>query len=268
MTIGIALAVPDGIALCADTQTTWNQDIKQVKIEGQEDLADLEQPIRQPIGWSKGAKKLFPFKFGPNKAAILTAGMASIGSRSSRSVFKKLEQGSSDIDTCDNAVNYLVQGIQEELRQLHNVDDLSQAPVSAVEFVFAAFEENDITKPYLSSNIVFSGTITINNQPNTSGHYLRWTNTDPTKGRYHACWIGRTDFVAHVVNHKNKKLPPVAGQYHMMTLEDAVSYTKFLAEFTCDFQRFAVMVPDTGKPVVSAVLTPDEFRFVINAPEI
>jgi hypothetical protein len=51
-----------------------------------------------------------------------------------------------------------------------------------------------------------------------------------------------------------------------MTLEDAVSYTKFLAEFTCDFQRFAIMVPTCGKPVVSAILTPEGFKYVENAP--
>jgi hypothetical protein len=44
-----------------------------------------------------------------------------------------------------------------------------------------------------------------------------------------------------------------------MTLADAVDYTTFLVRFTCDFQRFAVMVPDVGRPIVSATLTPDGY---------
>jgi hypothetical protein len=268
MTIGIAIAVPDGIAMCADTQTTWNQEITQVKIKGHDDPVELKQPIRQPIGWSRGAKKLFSFNYGSHKGAILTAGMASIGSRTSRAVFKKLEQQCPELDSCDEVVEFLVQGLREELREFHQVDDLSQAPISIFQFVFASFEEKDITRPYLSSNVIFSGTLNIDNKPNSSGHILRWRNSVESPGRYNACWIGQTEFVTHIVNHKNPNLPPISGQFQMMTLEDAVNYTKFLAEFTCDFQRFAVMVPDCGRPVASAVLVPEEFRYVINEPEI
>jgi len=46
----------------------------------------------------------------------------------------------------------------------------------------------------------------------------------------------------------------------MMTLADAVDYTKFLVEFTCDFQRFAVTVPDCGRPIISATLTPGGYE--------
>ena len=46
----------------------------------------------------------------------------------------------------------------------------------------------------------------------------------------------------------------------MMTLADGVDYTKFLVEFTCDFQRFAVMVPDCGRPITSSTLTPERYQ--------
>jgi hypothetical protein len=68
------------------------------------------------------------------------------------------------------------------------------------------------------------------------------------------------EFVSHIVNHNNKKLPELSGQYHLMTLTDAVDYTTFLAKFTCDFQRFAVMVPDCARPIISATLTPDGYE--------
>ena len=263
MTIGIAIAVPDGIALASDTQTFWSKEITKVKAKGIEKPVELEKPIRQPVGWSPGAKKLFPFEYGAGKGAILTAGMSSIGKRTARAVFKKLEMECPDTNSCEEVVKYLVEGIKTELRGVHQVKELSKAPLSILDFVFVSYENRDITKPFISSNLVFSGTLNIGGSPNTSGHHQRWQNSPY---RYGACWIGRVEFVAHIVNHTNPRLPRISGQYHMMTLADAVSYAKFLAEFTCDFQGYAVMVPDCGKPVVSAIVTSDEFKYVENAP--
>ena len=80
---------------------------------------------------------------------------------------------------------------------------------------------------------------------------------------YGGTWIGRTEFVTHIVNHKNEKLPSISGQYELMSLSDAIDYTKFLVEFTCDFQRFAVVVPDCGRPIISATLTPEGYSEII-----
>jgi len=264
MTIAIAIAVPDGIAMSADSQTTWNQDITSVKVKNRTELVELEAPIRQPVGWSTGARKLFSFEYGSRKGAILTAGMASIGNRTSRSIFKKFEQECPKSDNCEEVVEFLVKGIKEEMLKIYQTDDLSKAPMSTFDFVFISFENGDITKPFISSNLVFSGTLIIDGNPDSSGHFKRWRNMPPNL--YGGCWIGETEFIAHIVNHTNPRLPPISGQYQLMTLEDAVSYTKFLAEFTCDFQRFAIMVPTCGKPVVSAILTPDEFKYVENEP--
>lgn len=263
MTIAIAVAVPDGIALAADTQTTWTREITQAKVKGINEPVTLETPFRQPIGWSSGARKLFPFDYGSHKGAIITAGTALIGDLSARAVFKKLEQQCPKTDSCEEVVQFLANGIKNELRAAFQVNDLAKSPIVVLEFVFASFENNDITKPYLSSNVVFSGTLVINGVANTSGHIQRWHNSP---GRYSACWIGRPEYIAHIVNHNNPNLPPISGQYHFMTLEDAINYATFLAEFTCDFQNFAVTVPDCGKPVVAAVLTPEAFTYVKNAP--
>ena len=45
----------------------------------------------------------------------------------------------------------------------------------------------------------------------------------------------------------------------MMTLADAVDYTRFLIEYVCDFQRFAIMVPDCGRPITLSTLTPGQY---------
>jgi hypothetical protein len=50
MSIGIAIAVPDGIALAADTQTTWHQTIIKAKEKGTGKEFELERPIVQPVG--------------------------------------------------------------------------------------------------------------------------------------------------------------------------------------------------------------------------
>lgn len=263
MSIGIAIAVPDGIALAADTLASWSRTITQVQVKGVAGPVELEKPIIQPAGWSPGAKKLFPFEYGRHKGAILTAGATSIGTRTARAVFKKLEQMCPATDSCQEVVDFLAQGLKAEMLETCQVDELSKAPISVLEFVFVSFENGDITRPLVSSNLVFSGTLSIDGVLNSSGHHLRWQNIP---NRYGACWIGRVEFIAHVVNHNNPRLPLVAGQYQLMTLEDAVNYARFLAEFTCDFQDFAVTVPDCGKPVVTAILTPDEFKYIHNPP--
>ena len=52
MTIAIAIAVPDGIALAADSQTTWQKTIEKAKEKGTGREFELEEPIVQPMGWS------------------------------------------------------------------------------------------------------------------------------------------------------------------------------------------------------------------------
>ena len=263
MTIAIIAAVPDGIAVSADTQTAWSRSITTVKAKGVKKPVELENPIRMPMGWSPGAKKLFPFSYGGRTGVVLTAGVASIGKRSAGAIFRKLERECPDTASCEQIVQYLADGIRAEFRRAHGTDDLTTVGVSVLEFIFAAFVDGDITRPFVSSNLTFTGTVPVAGKPDSSGHHQRWTNEPDAYG---ACWIGQTQYVAHLVNHKNRGLPPIAGQYHMMTLEEAVAYTRFLAEFTCDYQQFAAMVPDCGRPVVSAVLTPEGFKYVENAP--
>ena len=64
MTICIAVAVPDGIALAADSQTTWNQTITKAKEKGTGKEIELEKPLNVPISWSKMTRKLFKLTFG------------------------------------------------------------------------------------------------------------------------------------------------------------------------------------------------------------
>src|SRR6266542_883406 len=93
MTIALALAVPDGIALAADTQTTWNKTISKVREKGTDREVDLETPIRVPIGWSRLARKIFSLKFRDYTYAVAVAGSALLNNKTTYSIFKSLEKG-------------------------------------------------------------------------------------------------------------------------------------------------------------------------------
>lgn len=92
MSICIAIAVPDGIALAADSQTTWNQTITQAAQRGTNQKFDLAQPINVPISWSRMAKKLFNLKINDNSYAICVAGTALLNRKTIYSIFKALEK--------------------------------------------------------------------------------------------------------------------------------------------------------------------------------
>ncbi len=260
MTIGIAIAVPDGIALAADTQTTWNRTILKAKVKSTGQEEDLVDPISIPIGWSRMARKLFSVSMADKIYSIITAGMAQMNSKSMFAIFRSFSQKYDGDGSVDDVSTYLRDCLVQELASHFSckITDLGKKPINVSEYIIACYEEDDVTKPVVESHIAFSGTISIDGAPNSSGYFKKWSNRSQAN-RYGGCWIGRTEFISHIVNHKNKALPPISGQYGMMTLADAGDYTRFLIEYVCDFQRFAIMVPDCGRPITLATLTPDQF---------
>lgn len=261
MSIGIAIAVPDGIALAADTQTTWNKNILKVKEKNSGKEVELAEPIRIPVGWSRMARKLFSVDMNGTTYAVITAGMAHMNSKSMYAVINSAAptyQGSGEIDDVSEFVrDHLKKELAEQLSC--PPEEIAAQPINVCEIVLATYEAKDVAKPVIESHLVFSGTLNYKGTPDSSGHILKWSNhTQPN--RYGGCWVGRSEFITHIVNHKNSQLPPISGQFGMMTLADGVDYTKFLVEFTCDFQRFAVMVPDCGRPITSSTLTPEGYQ--------
>lgn len=257
MSICIALSVPDGIALAADSQTTWHNTIVKVKDRLGNDV-DLAQPINIPVGWSKMSKKLFQLKFSNKNYAAMWAGAASINQKTLYSILKSLEKKYEGDGSYENVSEYIVTGIRKEFVEEFGMDDISQAPIKVVELILAGFQDDDVSKPIIEQQLIFSGVIQTGTGANTSGYFLGWTNSGNNK--FGCCWIGEKIFINHIVNHQNQDLPPIQGQYNMMSLEDAKDYARFLVEYTCDFQRFAIMVPTCGRPIVLAKLTPDNYE--------
>lgn len=258
MTIAIAIAVPDGIALAADTQTTWTQTILKAKQKGTNEEFELDEPIVLPVGWSKMTRKLFSLKFDENIFAICIAGGAILNSKTMYAIFKSLEKSYQGELSYNEIIDYIVEGIKEQFRLHYKTNDISKSEQNSIHFIIAGYENQDVSKPFIERHVVFSGEISNNGNQDSSGHIRTWKNDE--QNRYGGCWIGRNEFITHIINHKNKSLPAISGQYELMSLSDAIDYTKFLVDFTCDFQRFAIMVPDCGRPIISATLTPEEYN--------
>ncbi len=262
MSICIAIAVPDGIALAADSQTTWNQTITRATQLGTNQEFELAQPISVPISWSKMARKLFEIRINNISYAICIAGTALLNHKTIFSIFKSLQRTYEGDETFDNIVRHFIDGLKNELRKQLNIENLATAStVLNVDFIISGYVDGDVSRPKIESWIVFSGTLPLESRGDVlnTGEFRRWTNVVEGQHTFGGCWIGRTEFISHIVTHHNPKMAPIQGQYELLSLADAVDYTKFLVDFTCDYQRFAIMVPDCGKPIISATLTTDNY---------
>lgn len=262
MSICIAIAVPDGIALAADSQTTWNQTITRATQAGTNIEFELAQPISVPISWSKMARKLFEIKINDISYAICVAGTALLNHKTIFSIFKSLQRTYQGDGTFDTIVRHFIDGLKGELRRQLNIENLATSPtVMNVDFIISGYVDGEISRPRIESWIIFSGTLPLaaGGGVLNTGEFKRWTNIVGGQHTFGGCWIGRTEFVSHLVTHNNVQMPPIQGQYELLSLADAVDYTKFLVDFTCDYQRFAIMVPDCGKPIISATLTTDNY---------
>ena len=126
MTIAIAIAVPDGIALAADTQTTWNRTILKAKQKGNKEEFELDEPIVVPVGWSKLTKKLFSLKLNEDNFAICTAGTSRLNSKTMYAIFKSLEKSYQGNSNYNEIVGYIVEGIKEQFKLQYKTIDLSK----------------------------------------------------------------------------------------------------------------------------------------------
>jgi hypothetical protein len=138
MSICIAIAVPDGIALAADSQTTWNQTITTAKERGTNVDFKLAEPINVPISWSRMARKLFNIKVNETNYAICIAGTALLNRKTISSIFKSLEKNYEGENTFDNIARYFIDGLKEELKQQLNIENLANAKqVLNIDFIIS-----------------------------------------------------------------------------------------------------------------------------------
>jgi hypothetical protein len=256
MSICIAIAVPDGIALSVDSQTTWMNTITQVKEKGTAKAIELEQPIIMPISWSKMARKMFSINFSGNTYAFCVAGVALLNQKTMLSIFTRLGMIYSGDGSFDDVINFVKDGLKDELKTHLNLTDLKSSVLFLnIEFIMCSHIDNDISKPRIESWLIHSGTINAANGILLDKcEYRKWTNFENGKYALGGTWIGMSDYISHIVSHQNPNLPQIQGQYELFSLSDAVDYTNFLVNFTCDFQRFAITVPNCGRPIISATL--------------
>jgi len=208
------------------------------------------------------ARKLFNLKINNSSYGVCIAGTALLNHKTIYSIFKGLEKTYQGDNSYESIVRHLIDGLKAELKKQLNIENLATAQtILNVEFILCGYIDQDVSKPRIESWLVFSGALKLDDskQLNT-GEFCKWTNIVNGQHTFGGCWIGRAEFISHLVTHNNPQMPPIQGQYELLSLADAIDYTKFLVNFTCDYQRFAIMVPDCGKPIISATLTPDNYE--------
>lgn len=258
MSIGIAVAVPEGIALASDTLNVLDRLVTNIKEKKSKRNVEIENPIRFPIGFSKKVKKIIKMEINGSLYGVCTSGTVMINNKNIFALFKELERKCSGKKDFNEIAGALVAGIKAEFKEQYNVTDLSKAPPEVLNFILAGFKNNDITKPIIESHMVFCGKYPHQAVMNDSGHIVQSSNFEHHK--YGGCWIGRSELITHVVNHKNKELPPINNHFELMSLSSAVEYCRFLTGFVCDYQEFALVTPDCGRPIMTATLTPEHYH--------
>jgi len=260
MSICIAIAVPDGIALSVDSQTTWTNQINHVKEKDSGRMVELEHPILLPVSWSKMARKIFNIDFSGNKYAFCVAGIALLNQKTMYAIFSSLEVKYLGDGSFDNVVDFIKNGLKEELKLHLNISDLKNTDqILNIEFIICSHDDKDISKPRIESWLIHTGIINFEGIQLDKSEFRKWTNFENGKYRLGGTWIGMVDYISHIVSHKNPQLPQIQGQYELFSLSDAVDYTNFLVKFTCDFQRFAITIPYCDKPIISATLEAGQY---------
>src|SRR4051812_27244854 len=127
MTICVAFSVPDGIALAADSQTTWMETTSHSIKKGTQEVFELESPIVKPVGWSRMAKKLFKMKFGERHFAFCIAGSALINKKTIYSIFKSMEKRYSGTTEFSNIVPFVISELLTEIKKDLGIENVEAA---------------------------------------------------------------------------------------------------------------------------------------------
>lgn len=261
MPICIAIAVPEGIVVSTDSQITWFQNIERAIQKDSKEQFELDTPIISPVSSSRMSHEPFSVTAAGNHFAICLAGAAFINQKHTRLLFKTLEKDYQGNGNYEHVLRYYIEGIKAHLKEQFAVRNLSDASQTInVDFIMCGYDNGDIFKPRIESWCIFSGKIRLENDTHLeTGELKKFSNFDSGKYSYAGCWIGRTEFISLIYNTTNQSLPPIIGQFETFSVTDALDLCKFLVEFTCDYQRFAVMVPDCGKPMIAGILTPEGY---------
>jgi hypothetical protein len=155
MSIGIAIAVPEGIILSADSLVVLDQIVTHARDKQSKKDVELEKPIRIPIGYSKKVRKIFPLRIGNTLYAVCVSGSTVINGRNVSEIIKSSEKEVEEEQGFAGIADYLVNTITSEFRKESKEDDLSKAKANVVSFILAGFKNNDSAKPIIESHIVF-----------------------------------------------------------------------------------------------------------------
>lgn len=259
MSICVAVSVPDGIALAADTRTAWFSSLDSVKGRGHNHIL-LDHPVQIPLGWTSLGRKLFNVKFSDTIFGICTSGNALIGKKTIYTIIKSLERVYNGPSDFDHVRDYIIEALKQEFIKYFGTDNLKECNYIDVDLIITGFDDADVSKPRIESYTIFSGIYRLPElRHNDTGIHQTFTNLRNGEHCFDICYIGEESYVAHVVRHQKDELPCLLEYLNLFSIADALDFSKFLVAFTCDYQRFAAIVPTCGRPIVAATFTPDGF---------
>jgi hypothetical protein len=249
MTLAVAVAVPEGLALGADSRMTYGN----------------------PRGWPRTASD-YGFKVFEvtNRVAAATFGWAYLNGKNMSSLIEELK------------ISVLVQ------KKLTLVDDVVPEMLGFFQQQYDSHVKAGRDKPVQDGNHAFGFLVAGYDKQNVGKLFdafvpgvanLRWTTDSPG-----AIWQGQYDPVTRLIKGwdprldlsqlpKDLRQKLEQGEYIIlfqnMTLQDAVDFVIFLIRTTIDMHRFSDGIrsapgdlPGVGGAIDIAVVTPREFRWI------
>lgn len=226
MSLVVAVFVPTGIVLAADSRTT-------IQSTATKQTAGGTEVVHTPLVLSDSSSKVFAL---PNSGAgVLTHGDAILRDLPVESYLKRFAEKQDRPGT----------RIEEIAGRIHDFFR-ANAPENRALFIVAGYDEEDgLAVPHVHT--VDSG---LADGPSR--------NNIDREGRlqYGVLRGGDTAVVDRLITAES--LPP----FHLMPLPDAVDYARFLIETTIQTLRFEPRFPSVGGPVDILSITPESMRFV------
>lgn len=266
MTLTVAVLVPDGIVLAAESLATLSSKLNIIcpKCKNKLSIQAIDCPnpecdkkieFNLPASNSKYANKLFNLK--DRLVGITTAGSGFITGRTTESHIREFESIQlAERDTVEDIANklgnYFLDQAKGVVKNFNNLSENTQF----IQFLVAGYDNVDIQKGEVKIGKVFSMTV---------GKEVKMEKIHE-KG-YGSSIQGDPRVVMKLMK-KDPAIPIAEVPFNMLPLQDAIDYARFLLKTTIDYQRFAVMIPTCGGEIEVATITPQRGFEWINKKQL
>jgi hypothetical protein len=241
MTLAIALRVPDGLVIAADSLMTTIGHVE-IKAEIETECPNCNKkfkldkltppPIPVPSSTSAYAQKVFPFL---DYCGVATFGQAILNEKTIYYHVKMIEKAQKEEKlTATQVSDILYNYFNKEVEKHYKDFDKAPPDFKPLGFLIAGYDGDTsktiivhIGKKSKKETIVKSG-----------------------------CTFGGDGAVVNQLWALSKSSPQQSTNYAAFSLQDAIDYSEYLINTTANFQRFANMIPTVGGEVDIGLITP------------